>query len=167
MLATILNGTIVAGRVVLFHRRRPARLIPAAHLRPQPRGIANNKDPGPVYRNWRWPPFLPATCPFGSGSSTFSQVDRTVKQVAPSESDDNGTGIARSGRLDRQHIGMVRLCDLRLPFAHDIRPLFPGQGRDSFHSGCFCGIRGRISNNPNAAAALRCASFGCLRQKTR
>jgi hypothetical protein len=112
-------------------------------------------------------PFLLATCPFGSGSSTFSQVDRTVKQVAPSESDDNGTGIARSGRLDRQHIGMVRLCDLRLPFAHDVRPLFPGQGRDSFHSGCFCGIRGRISNNPNAPAALRCASFGCLRQKTR
>jgi hypothetical protein len=32
MLATILNETIVAGMVVLLHRRRTARLIPAAHL---------------------------------------------------------------------------------------------------------------------------------------
>jgi hypothetical protein len=32
ILATILNGTIVAGMVVLLHRCRTARLIPAAHL---------------------------------------------------------------------------------------------------------------------------------------
>src|SRR6266576_2351498 len=30
--ATILNGTIVAGMVVLLHRRRTARLVPAAQL---------------------------------------------------------------------------------------------------------------------------------------
>src|SRR5216683_3276318 len=32
ILATILNGTIVAGMVVLLHRRRTTRLVPAAHL---------------------------------------------------------------------------------------------------------------------------------------
>ena len=32
ILATILNGTIVAGMVVLLHRCRTAQLVPAAHL---------------------------------------------------------------------------------------------------------------------------------------
>src|SRR5216683_984515 len=32
ILATILDGTIVAGMVVLLHRCRTARLVPAAHL---------------------------------------------------------------------------------------------------------------------------------------
>jgi hypothetical protein len=56
ILATILNGTIVAGMVVLLHRCRTARLVPAAHLH-----ISYAKDIfAPVYD-----PFTEGLCDCG------------------------------------------------------------------------------------------------------